>query len=70
MRDRIRRSSTTKSIGSYNHLHPIRPVCYKKLKIKIPKSFISEGETAERTFDIGELNLAGSFSGESTDCLN
>ncbi|CAA91371.1 Transthyretin-like family protein [Caenorhabditis elegans] len=45
-------------------------VCYKKLKIKIPKSFISEGETADRTFDIGELNLAGSFSGESTDCLN
>ncbi|CAI2345509.1 unnamed protein product [Caenorhabditis sp. 36 PRJEB53466] len=45
-------------------------VCYKKLKIKIPKSFISEGATADKTFDIGELNLAGSFSGESTDCLN
>ncbi|CAI5442388.1 unnamed protein product [Caenorhabditis angaria] len=44
--------------------------CYKKLKIAIPKSFITEGETPDKTFDIGELNLAGSFSGESTDCLN
>ncbi|CAB3404937.1 unnamed protein product [Caenorhabditis bovis] len=44
--------------------------CYKKLKIKIPKSFITAGEHPDKTFDIGELNLAGSFSGESTDCLN
>ncbi|CAD6197009.1 unnamed protein product [Caenorhabditis auriculariae] len=44
--------------------------CFKKLKVKIPKNFVSEGDSPAKTFDIGELNLAGSFSGESTDCLN
>ncbi|KIH66093.1 Transthyretin-like family protein [Ancylostoma duodenale] len=45
-------------------------ICYKKISVKIPKNFVTEGETADKVFDIGELNLAGAFSGESTDCLN
>nr|CDJ81177.1 Transthyretin domain containing protein [Haemonchus contortus] len=45
-------------------------ICYKKISVKIPKNFVTEGETASKVFDIGELNLAGSFSGESTDCIN
>ncbi|KAK6046897.1 Transthyretin-like family protein [Cooperia oncophora] len=45
-------------------------ICYKKISVKIPKNFVTEGETPSKVFDIGELNLAGSFSGESTDCLN
>ncbi|RCN40337.1 Transthyretin-like family protein [Ancylostoma caninum] len=45
-------------------------LCFKKISIKIPKNFVTEGATPAKTFDIGELNLAGKFSGESTDCLN
>lgn len=45
-------------------------LCFKKVSVKIPKNFVSEGETPTKTFDIGELNLAGAFSGQSTDCLN
>ncbi|PIO56689.1 hypothetical protein TELCIR_21911, partial [Teladorsagia circumcincta] len=45
-------------------------ICYKKISVKIPKNFVTEGETPAKVFDIGELNLAGTFSGESTDCLN
>ncbi|CAI4231385.1 unnamed protein product [Auanema sp. JU1783] len=45
-------------------------LCFKKITIKIPKNFVSEGTRAEKTFDIGELNLAGAFSGQTTDCLN
>ncbi|VDO93879.1 unnamed protein product [Heligmosomoides polygyrus] len=45
-------------------------LCFKKISVKIPKNFVTEGETPDKVFDIGELNLAGAFSGESTDCLN
>ncbi|KAE9414473.1 hypothetical protein Angca_006200 [Angiostrongylus cantonensis] len=45
-------------------------LCFKKISVKIPKNFVTEGEKADKVFDIGELNLAGAFSGESIDCLN
>uniref|UniRef100_A0AC35U748 Transthyretin-like family protein n=1 Tax=Rhabditophanes sp. KR3021 TaxID=114890 RepID=A0AC35U748_9BILA len=45
-------------------------MCHKKFSIRIPESYISEGETAEKTFDLGTLNLNGKFSGESRDCVN
>ncbi|EYC44430.1 hypothetical protein Y032_0461g1872 [Ancylostoma ceylanicum] len=45
-------------------------LCFKKISIKIPKNFVTEGATPAKTFDIGDINLAGKFSGESTDCLN
>lgn len=45
-------------------------ICFKKLSVKIPKNFVAEGESPSKTFDIGELNLAGAFSGQDTDCLN
>ncbi|PAV87601.1 hypothetical protein WR25_06807 [Diploscapter pachys] len=45
-------------------------ICYKKVSIKIPDQFISDGSTARQTYDIGTLNLANQFSGESTDCIN
>ncbi|GMS81270.1 hypothetical protein PENTCL1PPCAC_3445, partial [Pristionchus entomophagus] len=45
-------------------------MCLKKISIVIPKDYVSEGERPEKTFDIGQINLAGAFSGQSTDCLN
>uniref|UniRef100_A0AC34GUV8 Transthyretin-like family protein n=1 Tax=Panagrolaimus sp. ES5 TaxID=591445 RepID=A0AC34GUV8_9BILA len=44
--------------------------CLKKFSVVIPDDYISEGESPARTFDVGVLNLAGTFSGESRDCLN
>uniref|UniRef100_A0AC34G0U7 Transthyretin-like protein 5 n=1 Tax=Panagrolaimus sp. ES5 TaxID=591445 RepID=A0AC34G0U7_9BILA len=44
--------------------------CLKKFSIVIPDDYISEGAQPQRTFDVGVLNLAGTFSGESRDCLN
>lgn len=46
-------------------------MCYKKLEIEIPENFISQGvDIPARIFDVGELNLAGAYSGEAIDCLN
>ncbi|KJH47880.1 Transthyretin-like family protein [Dictyocaulus viviparus] len=44
--------------------------CYKKLPIKIPKSFISYGKRPTKTYDIGAINLANKFKGETIDCIN
>uniref|UniRef100_A0A7E4VIZ3 Transthyretin-like family protein n=1 Tax=Panagrellus redivivus TaxID=6233 RepID=A0A7E4VIZ3_PANRE len=44
--------------------------CLKKFSIVIPDSYVTEGEVPSKTFDVGVLNLAGTFSGESRDCLN
>ena len=45
-------------------------MCYKKLEIEIPENFITEGEVPAKIFDVGELNLAGAYSGEAIDCIN
>ncbi|KIH62084.1 Transthyretin-like family protein, partial [Ancylostoma duodenale] len=44
--------------------------CYKKIGITIPDNYISCGYHPQFTFDIGRINLAGKFKGESIDCLN
>ncbi|RCN34744.1 Transthyretin-like family protein [Ancylostoma caninum] len=44
--------------------------CYKKIAISIPDMYISCGHHPQFTFDIGRINLAGKFKGESIDCLN
>ena len=45
-------------------------ICFKKISIEIPDEFISPGENATRVYDVGQLNLASKFSGESVDCFN
>ncbi|CAD6191549.1 unnamed protein product [Caenorhabditis auriculariae] len=45
-------------------------LCYKKVEINIPDDFITDGSNPAKTFDIGTINLANQFSGDSTDCLN
>ncbi|KAK6059836.1 Transthyretin-like family protein [Cooperia oncophora] len=44
--------------------------CYKKLSITIPDQFITRGRYPQRTYDIGTLNLANKFKGQTTDCFN
>ncbi|KIH53722.1 Transthyretin-like family protein [Ancylostoma duodenale] len=45
-------------------------LCYRKFGITIPDNYISTGGNPQRTFDVGTINLANRFTGESTDCLN
>ncbi|VDK61867.1 unnamed protein product [Anisakis simplex] len=41
-----------------------------KVSIKIPKNFVTDGEQAKDTFDVGILNLSGHLPGETRDCIN
>ncbi|CAB3398088.1 unnamed protein product [Caenorhabditis bovis] len=45
-------------------------ICYRKFGITIPDSFISLGAIPKKVYDIGEINLANKFTGETTDCIN
>ncbi|KAI6193373.1 Transthyretin-like protein 1 [Aphelenchoides besseyi] len=44
--------------------------CQRKISIKIPDKYISDGTTAKNVFDAGELNLAGRWKGEERDCFH
>ncbi|KAI6196225.1 hypothetical protein M3Y94_01083300 [Aphelenchoides besseyi] len=44
--------------------------CQRKISIKIPDKYITEGTTAKNVFDAGELNLAGRWKGEERDCFH
>nr|CDJ87829.1 unnamed protein product [Haemonchus contortus] len=47
-----------------------RGPCYKKLSLDIPSNFITRGRYPKKTYDIGTLNLASKFKGQTIDCLN
>ncbi|KHJ93612.1 Transthyretin-like family protein [Oesophagostomum dentatum] len=44
--------------------------CVKKLDIVIPDEYITNSKTPQQVFNIGTINLAGTFTGESVDCVN
>ncbi|PIC26330.1 hypothetical protein B9Z55_018933 [Caenorhabditis nigoni] len=44
--------------------------CSKKVQINIPDYAVAEGSSATTNYDIGTLNLANQFSGETTDCIH
>lgn len=41
----------------------------RKVKLKIPITYISTGETAKKIFDIGKINLEIEFDGEERELL-
>ncbi|KAK6038552.1 Transthyretin-like family protein [Cooperia oncophora] len=45
-------------------------LCYRKFGITIPDNFVTSGSNPQKVFDIGTINLANRFTGETTDCLN
>uniref|UniRef100_A0A0N4Z827 Transthyretin-like family protein n=1 Tax=Parastrongyloides trichosuri TaxID=131310 RepID=A0A0N4Z827_PARTI len=51
-------------------VNPLKILCYQKFSIGIPKSYITNGETPFRIFNVGILELAGKSSGQTTDCIN
>ncbi|KAK5979208.1 TransThyretin family domain, partial [Trichostrongylus colubriformis] len=44
--------------------------CYRKFGITIPDNYVTSGSNPQRVFDIGTINLANRFTGETTDCIN
>ncbi|VDM78594.1 unnamed protein product [Strongylus vulgaris] len=52
-----------------NYSFPLQP-CQRKFSILIPDSYVSHGKTPKRVYDAGTIQLAGSFPGESRDCIN
>ncbi|VDP57329.1 unnamed protein product [Heligmosomoides polygyrus] len=62
-------SSIDPKVNIYHRCNYKGP-CYKKLPIKIPKDYITSGQTPKKTYDIGTLNLANKFPGVETDCIN
>ncbi|ETN77681.1 hypothetical protein RB195_009789 [Necator americanus] len=47
----------------------IKP-CQRKFSILIPDSYVSSGKVPKKVYDAGTIQLAGSFPGESRDCIN
>ncbi|CAI5453331.1 unnamed protein product [Caenorhabditis angaria] len=45
-------------------------LCSKKLAINVPKSAVQSGSSSLQNYDIGTLNLANRFKGESVDCIH
>lgn len=68
--------------GSYTKIFTLDPkvniyhkcnyngLCSKKLTINIPDYAVASGSGSSTNYDIGTLNLANQFSGESTDCIH
>ncbi|CAD5214417.1 unnamed protein product [Bursaphelenchus xylophilus] len=57
-------------INIYHNCDDEQKECYRKISIKIPDNFITEGKTPKKTFDVGTINLNAKFAGETRDCLN
>ncbi|PIC18798.1 hypothetical protein B9Z55_024564 [Caenorhabditis nigoni] len=47
----------------------IKP-CQRKFGIKIPDSYTSSGKVPRKVYDAGVIQLAGSYPGESRDCIH
>ncbi|CAL2042575.1 unnamed protein product [Caenorhabditis brenneri] len=68
--------------GSYTKIFTLDPkvniyhkcnyngLCSKKLTINIPDYAVASGSGSSTNYDIGTLNLANQFSGETTDCIH
>jgi len=66
-------STIDPKLNIYHHCNDhgiLNELCYRKFSIVIPKNYVNEGAVPKKVFDIGTLNLEGSYSGESRDCLN
>ncbi|VDM82940.1 unnamed protein product [Strongylus vulgaris] len=57
-------------LNIYHNCEDENVECWRKVEIKIPVDFITEGGTPDKIFDIGILNLNAKLPGETRDCLN
>ncbi|CAB3398327.1 unnamed protein product [Caenorhabditis bovis] len=45
-------------------------LCSKKVTIEIPHEYVALNTASNRNYDIGTINLANQFRGESIDCIH
>ncbi|EGT49219.1 CBN-TTR-25 protein [Caenorhabditis brenneri] len=45
-------------------------LCPKKVVIHVPKNAVAKGDKEAQVYDIGVLNLANKYPGETTDCIH
>uniref|UniRef100_A0A914DNH6 Uncharacterized protein n=1 Tax=Acrobeloides nanus TaxID=290746 RepID=A0A914DNH6_9BILA len=62
-------SRITPKLNIYHDCDDWKP-CQRKVSIYIPKSYVTYGGTAKKTYDAGTIELAGQFAGEERDCLH
>ncbi|VDN50470.1 unnamed protein product [Dracunculus medinensis] len=44
--------------------------CQRKFSIKLPDSYVTNGDIPRRIYDVGRMELAGKMPGEERDCLH
>ncbi|EFO14456.2 hypothetical protein LOAG_14063 [Loa loa] len=44
--------------------------CQRKMSIMIPDEYIAIGNAPTKLYDVGTIELAGEFSGETRDCIH
>ncbi len=52
-------------LTTINHNGP----CYRKISFIIPESAVTQGPIPLTTYDLGTIDLAGTFAGESISCI-
>ncbi|CAJ0605786.1 unnamed protein product [Cylicocyclus nassatus] len=57
-------------LNIYHNCEDENVECWRKVSIRIPVEYVTEGGVPEKTFDIGTLNLNAKLPGETRDCLN
>ncbi|KAF8372429.1 hypothetical protein PRIPAC_78858 [Pristionchus pacificus] len=44
--------------------------CQRRISIYLPSKYVTQGDTPDKVYDAGVIQLAGHFSGETRDCLH
>ncbi|GMR46449.1 hypothetical protein PMAYCL1PPCAC_16644, partial [Pristionchus mayeri] len=44
--------------------------CQRRITVYLPQKYVTQGETPEKVYDAGVIQLAGKFSGETRDCIH
>lgn len=66
----ITNATTTESVCILSLIKRDVQACYKKLAIHIPQSYVGSDYYNAYPFNVGTIELAGRYSGQSTDCIN
>uniref|UniRef100_A0A0N4V0B6 Transthyretin-like family protein n=1 Tax=Enterobius vermicularis TaxID=51028 RepID=A0A0N4V0B6_ENTVE len=57
-------------LNIYHDCENTNALCKRKVTFWIPDDYISSGETPSKIYDVGSINLALKYDGETHDCLH
>uniref|UniRef100_A0A915EG94 Uncharacterized protein n=1 Tax=Ditylenchus dipsaci TaxID=166011 RepID=A0A915EG94_9BILA len=57
-------------VNIYHDCDDLITPCQRKLSIMLPDKYVSAGETPEQYYNVGILELSGTFKGETRDCIH